>query len=393
MLQRLQDHSEDIRKLVEEGYEVEIKGAFILVHHIPYVTSNKSVEYGALVTNLMLNGDKTMRPSDHTIWFTGSIPCNKDGTEIKSIILGRTPTDLGNGIKVCCKFSNRPPGGYADYYEKFKRYIEIITAPALSLDSTAVVQTYRVRESEENDVFRYRDTNSSKAGIGALTEKLQKHKIAIVGLGGTGSYILDYMSKVPVERIDLYDGDTFLQHNAFRAPGAASAQELDNCMPKVEYLSATYQRIHSKINPHAEYITEENVHTLAEYDFVFLSMDSNPDKKVIIDYLTGKGIPFADTGMGLTIAEDSLLGQVRTSFISGEETSVVAKYIPMDDGEEEEIYKSNIQIVELNALNAAFAVISYKKHFGFYQDFRHNVQTIYSINVGEVMNDDLSDIA
>ena len=64
----------------------------------------------------------------------------------------------------------------------------------------------------------------------------------------------------------------------------------------------------------------------------------------------------------------------------------------MGDDQEENVYKSNIQIAELNALNAAFAVISYKKYYGFYQDLRDDFQTIYSINVGEVTNYDVSDI-
>ncbi len=393
MLQRLLDHSEDLRKLVDEGYELEVKGTLVLVHHIPYVTKSQTIEYGSLVTNLMLNGNKTIRPSDHTIWFTGSLPCNKDGTEISSIIWQRTGKDLGNGIRVNCGFSNKPPQGYPDYYHKFKRYIEIISAPALSLDSSVVVQTFRVKECEEDEVFRYRDTNSSKAGICALTEKLQCHKIAIIGLGGTGSYILDYMSKTPVQQIDLFDGDVFLQHNAFRAPGAATEQELDQCMYKVEYLSSRYQKMHSKVCPHTEYITDENVNVLSEYDFVFISMDSNEDKRIIVEFLLDKSIPFVDTGIGLEMVEGELLGQVRTSSIHGELKAWANQYIPMGDDKEENLYRSNIQIAELNALNAAFAVIEYKKHFDFYQDVRDNIQTIYSINVGEVINNDLSDIA
>ena len=51
-------------------------------------------------------------------------------------------------------------------------------------------------------------------------------KIIILGLGGTGSYILDLVAKTPVKEIHLYDGDTFYQHNAFRSPGAPSSDEL-----------------------------------------------------------------------------------------------------------------------------------------------------------------------
>ncbi|MFI3208704.1 MAG: hypothetical protein R3Y40_06160 [Eubacteriales bacterium] len=156
-------------------------------------------------------------------------------------------------------------------------------------------------------------------------------------MGGTGSYILDYISKTPIQQIDLFDGDNFLQHNAFRAPGAATEQELDKCKYKVEYFRDLYNNIHSKIGVYSEYITQDNVH--------------------------------------------SLIGQIRTSSIHKKNRIMVEQCIPMGEDKDEDLYKSNIQIVELNALNAAFAVINYKKYYGFYQDLRDNAQTIYSINV------------
>ena len=65
-----------------------------------------------------------------------------------------------------------------------------------------------------------------RVGIGALTELLIKDKVAIIGLGGTGSYILDLIAKTPVAEIRIFDADEFLQHNAFRAPSAASLDDL-----------------------------------------------------------------------------------------------------------------------------------------------------------------------
>ena len=52
--------------------------------------------------------------------------------------------------------------------------------------------------------------------------RLAGDRIGIVGLGGTGSYILDYVSKTRVVEIHLFDGDGYQQHNAFRAPGATT---------------------------------------------------------------------------------------------------------------------------------------------------------------------------
>ena len=50
-----------------------------------------------------------------------------------------------------------------------------------------------------------------------------------------------------------------------------------------------------------------------------------------------------------------------------------------DDGANGE-YASNIQIVELNALNASYAVIKWKQLSGFYQDLEKEHHLTYSTN-------------
>ncbi len=51
--------------------------------------------------------------------------------------------------------------------------------------------------------------------------------MAIIGVGGTGSYILDLIAKTSVKEIHLFDGDTFDSHNAFRSPGIATLDEVN----------------------------------------------------------------------------------------------------------------------------------------------------------------------
>ena len=70
--------------------------------------------------------------------------------------------------------------------------------------------------------FQYPNTNSARAKITDLDEKYKGLKIAIIGLGGTGSYVLDLIAKTPVAEIHIFDKDVFQLHNAFRAPGATS---------------------------------------------------------------------------------------------------------------------------------------------------------------------------
>ena len=58
-------------------------------------------------------------------------------------------------------------------------------------------------------IFRYPDMATTRAGIGAATEKLLSDRVAIIGLGGTGSYILDLLAKSPINEIHIFDGDVF----------------------------------------------------------------------------------------------------------------------------------------------------------------------------------------
>ena len=74
---KLLDHSTDLQKLVEDGYELEIRGAFALVHHIPYVNQQAEVLYGTLVSPLSLSNNAAIKPETHVIYFIGEHPCDK----------------------------------------------------------------------------------------------------------------------------------------------------------------------------------------------------------------------------------------------------------------------------------------------------------------------------
>ena len=166
---------------------------------------------------------------------------------------------------------------------------------------------------EDDGVFVYLDTFSSRAGITARNELHELSKVAIVGLGGTGAYLLDLLAKTPIRNVHLYDGDTFSTHNAFRAPGAASVDDLKARMAKVDYYAATYASMRRNVHPHAVYVTAANVSELADADLVFLAMDSGPDKWAIVNALIAAGVPFIDTGIGVSDDDNGIAGQVRVT--------------------------------------------------------------------------------
>ena len=390
MLQQLINHSPDLKRLQDEGYELEVKSGYLLIHHIPFVTHLREVKYGIVVSELSLaNSQRTIKPSTHVINFIGEYPCNADGSIITAI-QHSNQQNLGHGIVINFSFSNKPQNGYADYYEKVSTYGTIISSPAKSIDPLVTEKTFRIRENAiDTDVFQYIDTNSSRAKINLINEKVKGQKISIIGLGGTGAYILDLLSKTPVNEIHLYDGDVFSQHNAFRSPGAAGKEDLDTVPSKVDYYYNQYSKIHQKITAHHSYVSKDNMKELSTMSFVFICIDNDVSRKLIIQFLLKSNIPFIDVGLGVNAVDDTLIGTVRVTTGTHQKNNHLVDRIPfVDEGNND--YNTNIQIAELNCLNAVLAVIKWKKMCGFYQDLREEHHSTYSINVNQLTSDEVT---
>lgn len=389
MLPQLINHSPDLLQLWEEGLSLEIKDGYLLVHDVPFVNSRKAIDYGTLVSTLNLAGDKTTTLETHVAFFIGGIPCDKDGNPIQSIINSTAPQTLSVGIFINATFSSKPKEGYKNYYDKITTYLSIICNPAKALDDTVTERKFKVSPTSdtEDSVFEYYDSNTSRAGIGIVADKLKGHKIAIVGLGGTGAYILDGLAKTPVKEIHLFDDDWFLQHNAFRAPGAPCIDTLKERLKKVDYFHGIYSRMHRGIYKHG-YLLESNLHELDAVDFVFIAIDKGEIKKPIMKYLEQINKPFIDVGMGIHLVDDKLIGIVALTTSALEKREHVWNgRVSFADNQIND-YTKNIQIAELNSLNAALAIIKWKKLLGFYQDLENELHSNYSINVNMLLSDD-----
>ncbi len=379
--------SPDIVRLRNEGYEVEIRGTHLLISHVPCVNAARQIEFGTLVSTLALAGNTITKPDTHVVHFIGPHPCHKDGSIMAQIQHASQTQTLAEGIVVTHSFSNKPQNGYPDYYEKMNRYAEIISAPAQSLDANVTAKTFRVIEAKpEESVFNYHDTNSSRAEIEAISTKLKGQKVGIVGLGGTGSYVLDLVAKTPVDDIHLFDADVFCQHNAFRTPGAPSVEQLRTPPLKADYLAEIYSRMRRKIIPHAVALNAANVHLLHGLDFVFICMDDGRPKREIVALLETGGASFIDVGMGVQVGDSNLLGIVRVTTSTPRKRDHFSKRVSFADAKDD-AYSTNIQIADLNMLNAAMAVIKWKKLRGFYQDMEHEHDCTYTISENQLLSD------
>ena len=91
MSRQLISHNDDLVRLRDDGYDLDIINGFLVVRGVPYVNTRREVHEGVLVAReLRLAGDKTLPPQNHVACFTGDEPCDQNG--VKS--------------QICCKFGS-----------------------------------------------------------------------------------------------------------------------------------------------------------------------------------------------------------------------------------------------------------------------------------------------
>lgn len=360
--------SPDVQRLVEDGLTVIIDGQYIIVDRVPYVAAGPVVSWGAIISAY---DAKDGVKGDHTVWFTGSIPHTAKGESLQHILIADTTPATIAGRQVLCRMSYKSerPDTLENFYTKLTHYIRKLHGYVHELDPTASASgTGTLSVRQPRSVFHYPNMAIARAGLDAYDDKLKLPKIAIIGLGGTGSYILDALAKTPVEEIHLYDDDTVDAATVYRMPGALTAEEAQQQLRKTDYLKSVYDRMRVGVKSHAVRIDQTNVNELNDCKFVFLAVDDGPSRGLVARHLAEKGIPFIDAGIGVDKAPESvkLLGRVRISAIDSQTKSLVDK-LPVADDREEAVY-NNIQVAELNALNAMLAVITYKQKIGFYAE-------------------------
>lgn len=366
----LANHNPFIQELDDRGYDLDLVNGYFVVFGVPYLDKEGALKYGDLAFPVDLVDWVIDRPKNHQAWFRGDRPHDATKRELKLGAAGNAAT-VADGfvtryafsLKLCD--SSGQKRDYASFEEKLSTYLEIITGPAVAMyEDARTLKRVERKALEQGSPLRFPDTLSARYHMNDVSFRLRGKKIAIVGLGGTGSYILDFVSRTHLEQIALFDDDKIHVHTMFRIPGFIP-NALGN--KKVDVLAEQYGNWHAGIKPFPERITLQNIETLREFNFVFVSIDDGPSRGGIVDWLTSNSIPFVDCGMGLNPSRGALNGVVRITGAdrSAYERSVGTPYLPIGRAQDDE-YRKQAQIAELNALNAALAVIRFKQHFGLF---------------------------
>ncbi|MDP1628481.1 ThiF family adenylyltransferase [Parvibaculum sp.] len=381
MFQELVKHNKDIEQLLVKGYALALDSGHLVVRDIPYLDDKGELCWGAIVCTLKSTDKKRFVMKNHQIYFAGSHPYGLDGKPIPNLAGGSHSLSLiSTDVVVQRSMSNKPTGGYPDHVAKIDRYVAILSGPAMERYGVTPLTFRQVKSEGEESVFKFADTLTSSAEIGDLAQFFKNEVVAIIGLGGTGSYVLDYMAKTPVARILGFDRDLYHVHNAFRSPGRlADDGELDHS--KAEVYQGRYENFRHGITLLSKFIDESCIEELKDVTFAFVCVDKGSSRRGIFDLLMKLQIPFIDVGMGLNRKQYAINGTLRATYYepANAQTMRDRNLAELSDHPDDE-YRVTVQTAELNALNACLAVIRYKQLKGFYLDENGFDHFLFKVN-------------
>jgi hypothetical protein len=390
-LETLQKLKDKLSSIIEKGCDIIfLNGANLAIINIPYITSSGEIKLGVLVEPFILKGlpiyttainpitqqpQKLFLRNAHTIYFDGEFPCDLDFDEMSNIVFpNATQIQYAPGRTTKYMMSSRPQCGYYDdHVQKIITYFDYISDPAFYLMKQRNIDLDDLKKKNEFDVgvehqvFIYPDFAPNSIFVNSLSPLFQGKKIAIIGVGGTGSYILDLISRTPIEEIHLFDFDDFDSHSAYRAPGIYNNQVVQQKMNKAQLHSLRYSQFRYNIEFDIEGVNESNLSKLEDFDFVFICIDAGEIKHLIIDFLVANSVPFIDSGISVDLVQEKMLVVTNLVFFDGQNSDFLQNHITYFN-DEENPYDSNIQVAEINSLVACQAVIKWKQFIGFYHD-------------------------
>ena len=228
------------------------------------------------------------------------------------------------------------------------------------------------------DPFHIPNTFEARAAIAPVQDRIRGQRIAIIGLGGTGAYLLDLIAKTPVSEIHLLDSDCVDWHTLKRAPGAPTAEEIElvrkGSLIKVDYYHSKYSAFRDGIHPHAVRVDSSSMFAqfLSDHpvNFAFVCIDQltegdSPRQDVVYCALSEAEVPFIDSGVSLTVEDRAVSGAVTTSFYDAG-SSEWEGAIPNSKIRGDAPGYRNVQMPEVNALAASLALMEWRRRTGQY---------------------------
>ncbi len=287
-----------------------------------------------------------------------------DGTPIENYIAGDGKTWSIISIKKGGQGSPEEDGSVDDLIHRYAKQIVGAVSEAGYSETASLAK---------QEPFKIPNTFEARAALRPVQDRIRSQRIAIIGLGGTGAYVLDLVAKTPVKEIHLLDSDDVNWHNLMRAPGAPTAEEVESCkkehLRKVDYYFSKYTPLREGIHAHAVRVDSPSIfgkflsaHPI-DYAFVCIDQLTNGDSSrqdAVYCALSETKVPFIDSGVSIALEDCAVRGAVTTSaYAAGSEAWKEA--IPNARIEGSVPGYHNVQLPEVNALAASLAVMEWRR--------------------------------
>ena len=296
---------------------------------------------------------------------------NADGNVIGNHIGGDGKTWSNISIKKGGQASPEEDGSAKDLIHRYaKQIVGAVSAAGYS----------EITSLAKQGPFKIPNTFEARAALGPVQDRIREQRIAIIGLGGTGAYVLDLIAKTPVPEIHLLDADHVEWHTFMRAPGAPTTDEIEslrrNPLTKVAYYHSKCASLREGIFAHTVRIDSSSM--FAQFlsthpvNFAFVCIDQqkdsdSPRQDVVYAALSEMEIPFIDSGVSISLEDRIVRGAVTTSFY-GAGSMAWKDAIPNARVEGNVPGYRNVQLPEVNALAASLAVMEWRRRTEQYVD-------------------------
>ena len=356
----------------QAGFVVEVESDVVRAVRVPCLLAGGVVGACTIETSYdSANGqpDKRIGGDVHAVRIAvdeehDGLVYNADGTPIGNHIGGDGKTWSYISIRKGSQGSPEDDGSASDLIHRYaKQIVGAVSAAGYSeTDSLAMPGPFKIPNTFE-----------ARAAIGPVQNRIRGQSIAIIGLGGTGAYILDLVAKTPVKEIHLLDLDEVEWHTFMRAPGAPTAEEIESVrkgsLRKVDYYHSKYASLREGIHPHAVRVDSPSM--FADFlsahpiDYAFVCIDQltdgdSPRQDVVYAALSEAEVPFIDSGVSITLEDSTVRGAVTTSFYAAG-CEAWKEAIPNARVQGNVPGYRNVQLPEVNALAASLAVMEWRR--------------------------------
>lgn len=150
--------------------------------------------------------------------------------------------------------------------------------------------------------------------------QLQRLNVGVVGVGGTGSAVVEQLARLGVGTLSIFDGDHFDDSNVNRVYGSSAT---DSGIKKVDIAKRNVDRIGlgTLVLRYPKHITNEQVaKELRRCDVIFGCTDKQQPRSILVQLALRYLIPIIDTGVVIESAKGTItdvVGRV-TTLLAGE---------------------------------------------------------------------------